>query len=650
MRTSFVNAASRRVLGGTLVSLVLIAALPAGIALAQVAVPKYQGPVAAPAPLSTLPAPVPITPDGQVVEYPIVRVNDQIIDRSDYERAEFQLMEDAQRDKATPAELEQRKKDLLRDMIDQQLLVSRGKELDINADSEVIRRLDDIRKQNHFDTMEDLEKAVRQQGTSYEDFKASIKNSIITQEVVRDEVGRNLHLTAKMEQAYYDQHKQEFSQPESLRLSEILISTPDSPTDAQLAQAQTKADDVVAKLKAGAKFEDLVKQFPDSPNPDKGGDLNATYVRGDGKLAKVLEDQVFPLKAGESTAPIRTRQGFVIFKVTEHAPAGIPPLSDIDVQVQNAMYSELMAPALRTYLTDLREKAYVDIAPGFVDTGASPKQTKPVYASSTPPAPKKKTNKARLDQGRGAAPKAAPATSAAATPPLAATNTPPATVTKAAKSTKPGKTEAVASNKKPKKAPREKIRFGQAPRNSLPSGPEETLTGSDQGPGTSSILPAPGAAIASIDQSVTNSDADPFAPKAPAGKTRLSDHAPVEAKEKAAAKTLKIKKKAAAAPSPVTAEEKVAQQVENAPLGLSGDTATRKKPKKVKGAPKERIQEAPPAPPTPKPDATPIPPKSVRDNGESVVSPPPSNLPPVTPPPATDTQPTTPANSPTTPQ
>jgi len=646
-RTSLVNAAPRRVLGGTLLPYLLIAAaIPAGLASAQVAVPKYQGPLAAPTRPEPLPAPAPITPNGEVVEYPIVRVNDQIIDRGDYERAEQQLIEEAQHDNATPAELEQRKKDLLRDLIDKQLLLSRGKELDINVDSELIRLLDDTRKQYHFDSMEALEKAVRESGISYEDFKAAKRNDIIINEVERDEVGRNLHLTAKMEQAYYDQHKQEFAQPESERLSEILITTPDSPTDEQLTQAQAKADDAVAKLKAGAKFEDLVKLYPDSPNPDKGGDLNAVYVRGDGQLAKVLEDQTFALKAGESTAPIRTRQGFVIFKVTEHTPAGIPPLSAIDEQVQNAMFQEVFGPALRTYLTDLREKAYVDIAPGFVDTGASPKETKPVYAASTLPVPKKKTKKARLDQGSPAAAVAVKPSAAAAVTPSPVSPAPVAAST-AKQNSKSAKTENVATNKKPRKVHREKIRYGQAPQNSLPAAPEETLASSaDQGPGASNTLPPPGAAIASIDQSTAASDVDPLAPKAPLGKTRFADRAPVEAKTKTAAKTLKTKQKAAATPPPLSAQEKAAQQVQNAPLGLSGDTATKKKPKKVKGAPKERIQEAPPAPPAPKPDATPIPPKSVRDNGEPVVAPPPLNLPP----PAAGGQPAAPANPSPAPQ
>jgi peptidyl-prolyl cis-trans isomerase SurA len=92
---------------------------------------------------------------------------------------------------------------------------------------------------------------------------------------------------------------------------------------------------------------------------------------------------------------------------------------------------------------------------------------------------------------------------------------------------------------------------------------------------------------------------------------------------------VKVHEKVIATPAGPTAEEKALEQAQSAPLGLNGDTATKKKPKKVKGAPKERIQEAPPTPPAPKPDMTPIPPKSVRDNGEPAAAPPPSNLPPV---------------------
>jgi peptidyl-prolyl cis-trans isomerase SurA len=621
-------------------------ALPAG---AQIAVPKYQSPLDAPRPqVPPLPAPAALTPDASVVEFPIARVNDAIIDSSDYQRAQQQLVEEAQHqnetqgEKVSPEELEQHQKDLLRDLIDTQLLLSRGKELDINADSEVIRRLDDIRKQNHFDTMEDLEKAVRQSGLSYEDFKQNIKNGIIQQEVERDEVARKLAPSAKQEQAYYDAHKQDFAQPEQEQLSEILIATPDEPTDAQVAQAKAKADMVMEKLKAGSKFEDLAKQYSAGSTADQGGPLNITFQPGDGKLAKVIEDQVFALKTGETAPPIRTKSGFLILNVTQHTQAGIPPLSAVDEQVQQAVYEEAMKPALRTYLTDLRDKAFIEIQPGFVDTGASPRETKAVFAASIPPPVRKKKTvaKARLDQAHASA---AAAKASAAAEPQPGTATP-------STSAKP---VTVASGKKPKKIRREKIRFGQAPPESLPSAPEETAApGGNQGTGaTPSALPVPTAALEATQQSTSmTADVDPLAaPVVAHGKTRYSDRAPIEAKEKAAAKVAKVKQKIAATPDPLTAEEKETQLQQNSALGLGVDTATKKKKTKVKGAPKERIQQAPPAPPAPKPDATPIPPKSVRDNGEPAVTPPanPSTLPPVTAPApgsSVDMTPATPAN------
>ncbi len=649
------DVARRRLAGTAAAASVLLAG--AGLAMGQqLAVPKYQsplgGPVNAPAPQVTLPTPAAITPNGTVVEDVIVRVNDQVIDRSDLERSLKSLDEEARQTQMNPADLAQRRKDALRDMIDQQLLLSRGKELDLNADTQVIKELDEIRKQNHLDTMEDLEKAVRGSGTSYEDFKAHLRDQIVTQQVVRDEVGRNLRLTAKQEQAYYDQHKQEYTQPEQVKLSEILIPTPADANDATVAQAQAKADDVAAKLKAGAKFEDLAKQYSGGPTADKGGELG-DFKRG--VLAKVLEDQTFSLKAGEVTAPIRTRQGFVLLKVTDHIAAGVPPMKEIDEQLQEAIYREQIQPALRTYLTKLREQAYIDIAPGFVDSGASPNETKPVFSAYAPPAVKKKSDvqKQRLETGRGpggvpvatAAAGSGAAGSGAAKAPVAATATGSAGPTGAAvagtgtgSGAKPAatlmavSTPAIGKNGKPKKVRREKIRYGQAPRNSLPTSTAEAsatpgMAGPDLGRGQSveSAL-APGTAIAPVETAAVAANENPLEAKvADQGKTRYSARWKEEEAARLAAKAAKVKEKATAVPIPMTAEDKVEAKAQDAPLGLNGDTASKKKkPKKDKDAAKERLQDKAPAAPAAKPEMTPIPPKSVRDNGEPVVTPPPA--------------------------
>src|SRR6201996_6404839 len=197
---------------------------------------------------------------GKVVEDIAVRVNDQIITSSDYDRALEQLEAGAGRQAVPAHELEQKKADLLRDLIDQQLLLSKGKELGITGETELIKELDNIRKQNHLDTLEDLEKAAQQQGASYEDFKASIRNRIITQQVVRDEVGRRISMTPAEVQQYFKAHESEFAQPESVTLNEILFPTEADASDVTAAQA--KADAVSAKLASGAKFEDQAKASP----------------------------------------------------------------------------------------------------------------------------------------------------------------------------------------------------------------------------------------------------------------------------------------------------------------------------------------------------------------------------------------------------
>ncbi len=341
--------------------------------------------------------PLVLAQDDTVVEEIIVRINNNIITRADLRRAREQLLTDMhqQEPNATAQQEKDREKDLLRDLIDQQLLLQKGEELGINADTDVVKRLDELRKQMHAESMEDLEKAAQAQGVSFEEFKQNMKNGIITQRVIAQEVGGHISVTQQEIQEEYNKHKAEMERPEEVRLSEILISTqtappvktekgkevlPETPSPETVAQAQAKADQVYALLQKGGKFDDLAKQYSDGPTSAIGGDLE--YFKR-GTLSKELEEQVFTMKAGDYTKPIRTNQGFVILKVTQHQDAGIPPLKDVEARVQENLYMTKMQPALRDYLTSLREKAYIDIKPGYIDTGASPNETKPIYTTAT---------------------------------------------------------------------------------------------------------------------------------------------------------------------------------------------------------------------------------------------------------------------------
>jgi peptidyl-prolyl cis-trans isomerase SurA len=333
-----------------------------------------------------------------VVEEIIARVNNQIVTRTEYLRSKDQLKQEAEQQDPAHADqiVAEREKDVLRDLIDQQLLIEKGKDLGITADTELIKKLDEMRKQMNLDSMDDLEKAAQAQGVSYEDFKQNLRNQIITQQVIGKEVGQKLTVTKEEEKAFYDQHKSELAQPEQIRLSEILVSTDKKGAGdeaQQVAAAETKAKELLDQIQKGASFEDIAKKNSDGTTASQGGDLG--YFKR-GTLAKELEDKTFAMKPGDVSDVIRTKQGFVILKVTEHQMAGIPPMSDVEGRLQDALYMQKLQPALRAYLQKLREEAFIEIKPGYVDTGASPNQTNPIETAENDAAAKQLKKKKKF--------------------------------------------------------------------------------------------------------------------------------------------------------------------------------------------------------------------------------------------------------------
>jgi peptidyl-prolyl cis-trans isomerase SurA len=317
-----------------------------------------------------------------VVEEIVARVNSQIITRSAYQHEQQQLTDEAKQQDPTHADqvAAQGAKDVLRGLIDRELLLQKGKDLDITADSELIKKLDEMRKQMKLESMDDLEKAAEAQGISFEDFKQNMRTEIITQQVIQREVGGRINVGKEEEQAYYEKHKSEIERQEAVDLSEILISTEPAGDDPQkLAAAEAKANDLLKQIRGGAGFEDIAKKESQGLSAAQGGELGP-FDRG--KLAKQLEDLTFGMKKGQVSDVIRTKQGFVILKVNDHQSAGIPPMSEIEPRLQEAVYMQKLQPALREYLTKLREDAFIDIRPGYVDSGASPNQTKPVVTTA----------------------------------------------------------------------------------------------------------------------------------------------------------------------------------------------------------------------------------------------------------------------------
>ena len=358
-------------------SLVIFGCLCAAIPLAaqnpSAPVPQLEKPPsAAPEPAPKEPQPAKKPPEApvhsEVVEEIIARVNNEIITRSELDKARAAAEEDARQecsgkctDQQLRAAIDDRQKHALRDLIDQSLLVQRGKDMGLNVEPDVIKQLDQIRQKNNLASMDDLEQAVSKQGLEWEDFKNNIRNGILTQRVISSEVGSHINIGKEEVSKYYEEHKKDFVRPEEVALREIEVST-EGKKDDELPALKKKAEEAVKRVKDGEDFAQIAKRYSDGATKNQGGYLGV-YKRGE--LSKPLEDIVFKMKRNELTDVMDTKQGYLILQVLEHYDEGQQPLNKVENEIMERLYSERMQPALREYLKTLREQSYVVIKPGY---------------------------------------------------------------------------------------------------------------------------------------------------------------------------------------------------------------------------------------------------------------------------------------------
>ncbi len=310
---------------------------------------------------------------ARVVEEIVARVNNRIITLSDLQQAREALRQDIARScqGCTPQQIEERfqqeEKNLLRDLIDNALLIQRGEDLGINVEPQVINQLDSIRQRNNIPTMEEFERAVTQAtGMAFEDYKEQIRNQILTQMVIRQEVVREVQVTREDVEKYYQEHKDDFIRPEQVLLSEIFLSTEGKSAE-EVAEVEKKANELLEQVRQGADFAELAKRHSNGATAQRGGELGS-FERS--QLSKEIADLVFNLRRGQVTDVIRTQGGFLILRVDERFAAGLQPVDKVEGEITNILYNQRIPDALRRYVERLRSESYIYVKPGYSDTAA----------------------------------------------------------------------------------------------------------------------------------------------------------------------------------------------------------------------------------------------------------------------------------------
>ena len=302
-----------------------------------------------------------------VVDEVIAQVNDGIVTLSQVKREMKErvdtLVQNGMPQPQAVSEVEKKKNELIAILINEQLLLQKGKELDFTqrVEDEVNKRMLQVATENKLKTMDQLCEAMKQSGLSCEQARTTMRTEIMKQAVLESEVDSKMFYGWRDDELhkYFDAHKDKFIKPESVDLSEIFLGLAGKPE----ADVKARAEQLVTQLRGGADFGTLAAAYSERDAQTKGkiGLFNVPDLRAD--IAAAIKN----VKVGGVSDPLKTDEGYQILRV-DARNVGSNTASFNENQVRSAMTEENVDKAREDYLQHLRNDGYISIATNYKDT------------------------------------------------------------------------------------------------------------------------------------------------------------------------------------------------------------------------------------------------------------------------------------------
>lgn len=306
--------------------------------------------------------------EPQVVDEVVAQVNDGVVTLSQVKR-EMKNAIDAlvEQRKITPeeakAEIERSKGELIANIINEELIMQKGKELDLEAEvtSQINAQLLSMMKEYGLKNLEALYAEMRKAGVNPDDVRESYRRNITKRLVLENEVDRKIYSgwgSAEIRK-YYDENKEKLVKPETVTISEIFLNFAGRDKDALKA----KAYEIVSKIRKGGDFVQTAIENSDRPDVknDKGrvGNFTEEDIK---KASPLFVEPIKKTKVGDITDPIFLEEGIEIFKVDDRKS----PSNEFDEStVRSAMTYEKLPEERKKYLGTLKKEGYVKVSENY---------------------------------------------------------------------------------------------------------------------------------------------------------------------------------------------------------------------------------------------------------------------------------------------
>lgn len=305
--------------------------------------------------------------EAVVVDEVVAQVNDGVltlsrINREMKEVADAIVVQQKKTPEVAKAEVEGRKAELIANLINEELLIQKGKELGVDKDVEarVNQQLLGKMKELNLKSLDLLYEEMRKAGVDPQQYRESLSKDIAKDMILRSEVDGKIYygLNSKEVKEYYEKNKAKFTKPEKVTLSEIFLNY----AGRDEAQVKEKARQLVAQLRSGADFGKLAVENSDRPDVQqtKGtvGQFNIDQIK---QTNEKFEAPLKATKVGGVTDPIETEAGIEIFRVDAREAASTESTFD-EESVKSALTYERLPEARKKYMNDLKKDAYIKIS------------------------------------------------------------------------------------------------------------------------------------------------------------------------------------------------------------------------------------------------------------------------------------------------
>jgi peptidyl-prolyl cis-trans isomerase SurA len=312
---------------------------------------------------------------AQIIERVLVKVNGDILTQTELEERQTAAIRSRMGTDFKPemlnnnAELKKAVDEvtpqLLVDAIDELLLLQMGKEKGYHLSDEQFQAwLDNLRKEQNLGDDQKFQAALKQEGMTIDDLRKNVERQFLVGQVQRDEVGSKLTITEEEARQYYLTHKQQFAEPATVTLREILIEVPTSTQGGQAGVNVAKQDEAEAqaaalrtRLLAGEDFAKLAADVSASPSKANGGLIGPINLA---EVSASLQQVISKMKPGDITEPLRTNKGVQILKLETLKPASIPPFESVRDLVADKVHDARQQTEVRKFMARVRGQALIE--------------------------------------------------------------------------------------------------------------------------------------------------------------------------------------------------------------------------------------------------------------------------------------------------